>query len=127
MLDKLEEFDPNAVIMTDNILNMFGRETVLTTWLMRDGYGLNAKTKEIELDQYKATLCGNHLYLIDSDFTENDMVALVDLYQKDPSFNPDCFVLFGYSFGHNAKDLLEKNKTTIELIKDIKPIIDVRY
>jgi hypothetical protein len=36
-------------------------------------------------------------------------------------------VLFGYSFSHNAKDMLEKNKPTVDLIKDIKLIIDVRY
>jgi hypothetical protein len=36
-------------------------------------------------------------------------------------------VLFGYSFGHNAKDMLEKNKPTINLVKDKNIIIDVRY
>ena len=126
-LDKLETFDPSIVLTTDNTLNLFGRETVLTTWMVQDGYGLNAPTKEIKLNQYRATLCGNHLYMTDCDFTEDDMVALIDYYQKEPWFNPDCIVLFGYSFGHNAKDMLEKNKTTIELIKDFKPIIDVRY
>lgn len=126
-LDKLETFDPSIVLTTDDTLNLFGRETVLTTWMVQDGYGLNAPTKEIKLNQYRATLCGNHLYMTDCDFTEDDMVALIDYYQKEPWFNPDCIVLFGYSFGHNAKDMLEKNKTTIELIKDFKPIIDVRY
>ena len=126
-LDKLERFDPNVVFTTDNNLKLFGRDTVLTTWLVQDGYGFNAQVQDITLDKYHATLCGNHLYLIDNDFTENDMIALVDRYQSDPSFNADCIVLFGYSFGHNAKDLLEKNKSTIELVKDIKLIIDVRY
>ena len=126
-LDKIERFDPNVVFTTDNILGLFGRDTVLTTWLVQDGYGFNAQAQDITLDKYHATLCRNHLYLIDNDFTENDMIALVDRYQSDPTFNPDCIVLFGYSFGHNAKDLLEKNKSTIELVKDIKLIIDVRY
>lgn len=126
-LDKLETFDPNVFLTTDDTLNLFGRETVLTTWLMQDGYGLNAKTKDVKLDNYHATLCGNHLYMTDSGFTEDDMVALIDLYQKEPSFCPDCIVLFGYSFSHNAKDMLEKNKPTVDLVKDIKLIIDVRY
>lgn len=126
-LDKLETFDPNVFITTDDMLNRFGRETVLTTWMMQDGYGLNAKTQDVKLDKYHATLCGNHLYMTDSGFTEDDMVALIDLYQKDPSFCPDCIVLFGYSFSHNAKDMLEKNKPTVDLVKDIKLIIDVRY
>jgi adenine specific DNA methylase Mod len=126
-LDKLETFDPNVILSTDDVLNMFGRETVLATWLVNDGYGLGAKTEDIVLDKYHATLCGNHLYLTDGDFTENDMAALVDRYQSDPAFNPDCIVLFGYSFGHNAKDMLEKNKPTINLVKDKNIIIDVRY
>jgi len=126
-LDKLETFDPNVFLTTDDTLNLFGRDTVLTTWLVQDGYGLNAKTQDVKLDNYHATLCGNHLYMTDSGFTEDDMVALIDLYQKEPSFCPDCIVLFGYSFSHNAKDLLEKNKPTVDLVKDIKLIIDVRY
>ena len=126
-LDKLETFNPNVILSTDDVLNMFGRETVLATWLVNDGYGLGAKTEDIVLDKYHATLCGNHLYLTDGDFTESDMAALVDRYQSDPAFNPDCIVLFGYSFGHNAKDMLEKNKPTINLVKDKNIIIDVRY
>ena len=126
-LDKLDAFDPNVILSTDDVLNMFGRDTVLQTWLVNDGYGLGAKTEDIVLDNYHATLCGHHLYMTDADFTENDMTALVDRYQGDPSFNPDCIVLFGYSFGHNAKDMLEKNKPTINLVKDKNVIIDVRY
>ena len=126
-LDKLETFDPNVILSTDDVLTMFGRDTVLETWLVNDGYGLGAKTEDVVLDQYHATRCGNHLYLTDADFTEDAMTALVDRYQSDPAFNPDCIVLFGYSFGHNAKDMLEKNKPTINLVKDKNIIIDVRY
>lgn len=126
-LDKLETYDPNVILSTDDVLNSFGRDTVLTTWLVNDGYGLGAKTEDVILDKYHATLCGRHLYLVDADFTEDAMTALVDRYQSDPAFNPDCIVLFGYSFGHNAKDMLEKNKPTINLVKDKNIIIDVRY
>ena len=53
---------------------------------------------------------------------------LVSLFAEPSNlFNPDCIVLFGYSFGHNAKDMLEKNKPTINLVKDKNIIIDVRY
>ena len=126
-LDKLEDFDPDAILTTDDTLNLFGRETVLTTWLVQDGYGLNAPAQDIQLADYHATLCGNHLYMTESGFTEDDMVALIDLYQKEPWFCPNCIVIFGYSFSHNAKDMLEKNKPTVDLVKDIKLIIDVRY
>ena len=126
-LDKLESFDPWILLSDDDILKHFGRDTVLTTWMVNDGYGLGAQTEDIVLDHYHATRCGHHLYLVESGFTEEDMRALVDRYQSDPAFNPDCIVLFGYSFGHNAQDLLEKNKSTINLVKDKNIIIDVRY
>ncbi|MBR4533740.1 MAG: site-specific DNA-methyltransferase [Bacteroidaceae bacterium] len=126
-LDQLLEFDPNVLLTTDETLSLFGRDTVLTTWMVRDGYGFSAPTQELNLAGYKATLCGRHLYLIDPDFTEDSMVALTDLYQSDASFNPDSIVVFGYSFGHNALELLKKNRPVIDVVKDKKPVIDVRY
>ena len=126
-IDQLETFDTSVHFNSEDVLSMFGRDTVLETWLVNDGYGLGAKREDIVLDKYHATLCGNHLYLTDADFTEDAMTALVDLYQRDPAFNPDCIVLFGYSFGHNAMDMLVKNKPTINLVKDKNIIIDVRY
>lgn len=126
-IDQLETFDTSVHFNSEDVLSMFGRDTVLETWLVNDGYGLGAKREDIVLDKYHATLCGNHLYLTDADFTEDSMTALVDRYQSDPAFNPDCIVLFGYSFGHNAMDMLVKNKPTINLVKDKNIIIDVRY
>ena len=47
-LDRLESFDPN-VLVSDDYVNDFsnedssGLETILTTWLNQDGYGLHAK------------------------------------------------------------------------------------
>ena len=126
-IDKLETFEPTAILSTDDTLNMFGRETVMTTWLLRDGYGLGAKTKDIMLGKYRATLCGHHLYMTDSGFTVDDMRALVNIYLSDPSFNPDYIVLFGYSFTHNEKELLEKNGSTILSVRDKRPTIEIRY
>ena len=99
----------------------------MTTWLLRDGYGLGAKTKDIMLGKYRATLCGHHLYMTDSGFTVDDMRALVNIYLSDPSFNPDYIVLFGYSFTHNEKELLEKNGSTILSVRDKRPTIEIRY
>ena len=41
VLDKIIEFDPNTSGFANNLLEMFGRETVLETWKVRDGYGMN--------------------------------------------------------------------------------------
>lgn len=126
-LDKLETYDPDTILSTDDTLNMFGRETVITTWLLRDGYGLGAEVKDIMLGNYKATFCGHHLYLTDSGFSVDNMRELENLYLKDPSFNPDYIVLFGYSFSHNEKELLENNSSSIYSMRDKRPTIDIRY
>ena len=126
-LDKLETFDPDTILSTDDTLNMFGRETVLTTWLLRDGYGFGAEAKDIMLGNYKATFCGHHLYMTDSGFSVDNMRELEALYIKDPSFNPDYIVLFGYSFSHNEKELLENNSSSIYSLRDKRPTIDIRY
>ena len=58
VLDKIIEFDPNTSGFANNLLEMFGRETVLETWKVRDGYGLNAKVEEVALADYTAYQCG---------------------------------------------------------------------
>lgn len=126
-LDKLETYNPDTILSTDDTLNLFGRETVITTWLLRDGYGLGAKTKDIMLGDYKATFCGHHLYLTDSGFSVDNMRELETLYMEDPSFNPDYIVLFGYSFSHNEKELLENNGSSLYSLRDKRPTIDIRY
>ena len=60
VLDKIIEFDPNTSGFANNLLEMFGRETVLETWKVRDGYGLNAKVEEVALADYTAYQCGGH-------------------------------------------------------------------
>ena len=54
VLDKLEEFNPAVSGFANNILQLFGRETVLETWKVRDGYGLNAKVEPVQLADYTA-------------------------------------------------------------------------
>jgi hypothetical protein len=79
------------------------------------------------LGDYKATFCGHHLYLTDSGFSVDNMRELEALYMEDPSFNPDYIVLFGYSFSHNEKELLENNGSSIYSLRDKRPTIDIRY
>lgn len=62
-LVKLEDFNPHA-FFADNILDEFGKDTVLCTWALRDGYGLDAELTPIDLNGYTAYLCGRHLYFV---------------------------------------------------------------
>jgi len=128
-LDKCDTFDKASLLGDATILDDFGTETVLTTWLNNDGYGLNAKVETIDLKGYTAYYCKKHLYLIDPDFTQEAMVALFEKYDTIADFNPENIVLFGYSFNEwSVTEMLEKNlKILNDSEKNLKINIDVRY
>ena len=128
VLDKIIEFDPNVSGFANNLLEEFGRETVLETWKVRDGYGMNAKMEEVKLADYTAYQCGDHLYLTDEGMSDEAITALVDKYGEQSDWGPHYVVLFGYSFNFGATDALKKNLPLLnEGEKQIKINIDIRY
>lgn len=126
-LDKMLSFDKNKFLTDETILNEFGKDTVLTTWLNDDGYGLTGSAEEIDLNGYKAYYKGNHLYLINSGFENKHISALFEKYNNEKTFNPENIVLFGYSF--NIWSVIETLKTNIKQLKSINKNVnvDVRY
>lgn len=126
-LDKMETFDPQWFEEPD-ILEQFGKETVLATWLLHDGYGFG-EAKPLKISEYTAYHCGSHLYFIEGDnFDENAVTALIDKYNGVPDFNPQNIVLFGYSFSFTQTEMLKKNLNTLQnSAKELKFNIDIRY
>ena len=128
VLDKLEEFNPNVSGFANNMLELFGRETVLETWKVRDGYGMNAIVEPVQLADYTAYQCGDHLYLTDEGMGDDAVTALVDKYGEQTDWGPHYVVLFGYSFNFGTTDALKKNLPLLnEGEKQIKINIDIRY
>ena len=128
VLDKLEAFDPRVSGFANNILENFGRETVLETWKVNDGYGMNAKVEPVQLADYTAYQCGDHLYLTDEGMSDETVTALVDKYGEQSDWGPHYVVLFGYSFNFGTTDALKKNLPLLnEGEKQIKINIDIRY
>lgn len=128
VLDKLEAFDPRVSGFANNILEEFGRETVLETWKVNDGYGMNAKVEPVQLADYTAYQCGDHLYLTDAGMSDEAVTTLVDKYGEQSDWGPHYVVLFGYSFNFGTTDALKKNLPLLnEGEKQIKINIDIRY
>ncbi|WP_283108762.1 site-specific DNA-methyltransferase [Thomasclavelia spiroformis] len=129
-LDKLEEFipDDHGLFLNNDILSDFGLNTVLTTWLIRDGYGFNANVKEIDFEGYTGYYIDKHLYLISPDISKEAIAAIVDKYEVDGNFNAENVVLFGYSF---VWTMLEELKINLARLKDTEKNLrinfDVRY
>ena len=131
MLDKMETFDPNGLYGEEDILKQFGKETVLETWCVKDGYGFGADIKKLSLDNdnYTAYHCGGHLYFIEGEnFGEKAMIDLIDLYHRAPAFNPQNIVVFGYGFSFTQVEMLKKNLATLnDSAKNLKINLDIRY
>lgn len=128
VLDKLEAFDPRVSGFANNLLEVFGRETVLETWKVNDGYGMNANVEPVLLAGYTAYQCGDHLYLTDEGMSDDAVTALVDKYGDQTDWGPHYVVLFGYSFNFGTTDALKKNLPLLsEGEKQIKINIDIRY
>lgn len=126
LLDRMEAFQPTNAFGS-NLVEAFGKETVLATYAVRDGYGFTHEMKPVKLGKYTAYHCGRHLYMIDEGFEidDDDLTELVDIYNKDHSFTADTVVLFGYSFNFGQTDAIKKN---LGAITDRSRIhIDIRY
>lgn len=129
-LDKLESFVPEnqGMFLTNDILTDFGTHTVLTTWLVRDGYGFNADVKAIDFEGYAGYYIDKHLYLIDPDISKNAIAAIVDKYETDGTFNAENVVLFGYSFVWTMTEELKINLARLkDTEKNLRINFDVRY
>lgn len=121
-LDKLDDFN-DASFLENNLLDEFGVPTVLTTWLIRDGYGFSAPVQAVDFEGYTAYYCKDHLYLLNEGISDKAIAAAAEKLGADKSFTPKNIVLFGYSFNYTQTESL---KTNLKLVND-KLKFDVRY
>ena len=127
-LDKLEDFVPDKIFLDNDILSDFGVPTVLTTWLVRDGYGFTAPVQKLTFADYNGYYMDKHLYLLDADISKEAITAIADKFETDGSFNPENIVIFGYSFTWTALEELKVNLARLKATeKNLHLNFDVRY
>ena len=124
----MQRFDNSGFVTDKTVYDLFGTNTVLTTWLIHDGYSFVNKCKKIDLAGYTAYWCENHLYLIDPNMEEEAVKALIDRYNSDGSFSPKNIVVFGYSFNYvNMENLRTNVKILKDSAKNLTINLDIRY
>ena len=129
-LDKLENFIPEeqGMFIDNDILSDFGVPTVLTTWLVRDGYGFTAPVQKLAFADYHGYYMDKHLYLLDAEISKDAIAAIADKFETDGSFNPENIVIFGYSFSWTALEELKVNLARLKATeKNLHLNFDVRY
>jgi adenine-specific DNA-methyltransferase len=128
-LDEIIDFrHDEEVVVTNTLLQEFGTDTVLATWLVHDGYGFSPELKTVKFGDYTAYYIDKHLYLINELADYSALEAMVTKFDTDPSFNPENIVLFSYSFTWTQLEMIQTNLKRLKATeKNLRLNFDVRY
>ena len=122
-LDRLESFDAN-VLVSDDYVNDFsnedssGLETILTTWLNQDGYGLHAKWEDFKLVDYIAHRYSNSLYIVNEGIESSDISRLIEMIENN-ELNISRIVIYTYSLPFT---IINELKTNIKNLRNNKTV-----
>ena len=124
-LDKIVNFNPELPIEGEDIKSKFGKETVIETWKIKDGYGFNADVRKVDLKGYTAYLLsdskvGTSLYLIE-DMPEEAIIELVRKIEAN-ELNLDRIIEYGYAFGYTSNTALRSNLKKLKNRTSISPV-----
>ncbi|MFC0273772.1 site-specific DNA-methyltransferase [Metabacillus herbersteinensis] len=127
-LNKMLTFK-GSIVSDDTFLNEFGKDTVLTTWMLEDGHPLNINLEEIDLGNYTAYKVDNTIYLLDGNFTiDEHLKTLIEKIEKEEQFIINKLVLFGYSFATQTIASLNDNMKHLRNGRKSADIhVEVRY
>ncbi|ALJ31639.1 hypothetical protein APS55_05095 [Apilactobacillus kunkeei] len=109
-IEKIEDFDPNKIDLFNNMVDSFsgeslgldlnatGEDTVVSTWLLSDGYKLNSEIKDVNFNGYIGKVVNNEtLYLVKEGWNSDNTKSLLN-HLGEYELNVKSIIVFGYSF-----------------------------
>lgn len=127
-IEKMERFEPHSIFGDKTLVDEFGVPTILTTWLVRDGYGLTPDVKVLDIEGYKLYYIDKHLYIINPNLNNEVVASLLNRYQSDADFNPQNIVVYGYALSWSELQGLKDNLQIIhDGEKNMRINFDIRY
>ena len=127
-VEKMENYDPKYIFGDKTLVDEFGVPAILTTWLVRDGYGLTPEIETLDFDGYEVYRMPNHIYIINPGLTNRAVGGLLDKYQTEAEFNPQNIVVYGYALTWNEQQGLKDNMQTVQAgEKNMRINFDIRY
>lgn len=134
-LENIEDFDPNSTNLFTNMIDSFssknlnvsgdatGEETILTTWLIKDGYSFDSDIKAVKFADYVGYVVEeNRLYIINEGWGSNQTESLLNQLGCH-QLNLQSVIVFGYSL--NIAELRELETGLNQL--DNSPRLIKRY
>ena len=83
ILTNLDYFDDNPKLVSDDMVGVFdtdkakGKDAILSTYLVLDGYGLSVNSEEYKLNTYVANKVRNSIYIIEDGLGLEDVMELI--------------------------------------------------
>lgn len=118
-LDTIDDYDPNQIELFNDMVSPFsseslkvpgnatGADTILTTYLVQDGYKFDEQITDLNLAGYDASYVGKtRVYLIAEHWESEQTKTLVNLIGTN-TITVQTVVVYGYSFGMEPMRELE--------------------
>ena len=102
---------------------------ILTTWTLYDRIPLTDPINEFLIDDYKAQYSYeyNTLYLMQPNFTTQNIKTLINKIETDPQFIPEKIVIYGFNFDSKIQRELDEALKSYQNKKSLNIDLLVRY
>ena len=127
-LDKIVDFNPDdKKLILDNFIDEFkfgeteGYDTILTTWLNQDGYGMNVKSQKVLLKNFEIDVFENSAYIIKEGISSEDVMELITRVEKN-EIAITRLVVYPYSVSFNVLHEMKRNFKNLRGNKELKLI-----